>query len=265
MSLLEQFEEFRKQLKETLNEMYADPVRYPRFRTDYCIRMQRQRNRSKDRCCIAAKLRTGWQRCNRRRSQRVLTRVLEKLAVHKKLNIAISDEDPHHGICLLHWRLIKYGRPGGQMTQEEVQTWDAPESRLEKAERDDEFENEGCAGDSSVSSDPYSGDEDVGEKKEPDYKAALKWKNRIKPYKDEIREGEQQRESDDEEDNGLSSLSAASLRRYRKFFMIPTKASASKHAMLEGVENHFEALPVQANDTIAHFIYTAKNRMNTVE
>ncbi|KAK5971477.1 hypothetical protein GCK32_010521 [Trichostrongylus colubriformis] len=287
----EEFLEFRKQLRSSLEKLKRDPYRYPRFNTDYSIQVQRERKQeekpiyaekwqigerieglsSDERCCIAARFRHGFVRCNRKRSQRILTPLLERMAVLKKLNIAISDEASHKGICLFHWRLIKYGRPGIPMKEEEVKNWDACESRLEQAERDDEIESDDAASGSSSSSEQNSEDEEGnGEVNQgPSFKDVLDWRQvdlkKVKAVPSHNGEKEQQQDSDDDDNNGLSTLSAASLRRYRKFFMIPTKASASKHAMLEGVENHFESLPVQANDTIAYFIYTAKNRMNTVE
>ncbi|KIH66270.1 hypothetical protein ANCDUO_03400 [Ancylostoma duodenale] len=129
---------------------------------------------SGERCCVAVKFLCGWMRCNRKRSQRVLNAHLERLTLLKKLNVAICDEDPHMGICLFHWRLINYGKPGVALTNEELNSWEADETRLEKCEH-------------------------------------------------------------------------------------------SEDSMLEGVESHFERLPVRASDAIVHFIYTAKNRMNTVE
>ncbi|VDP56647.1 unnamed protein product [Heligmosomoides polygyrus] len=124
---------------------------------------------------------------------------------------------------------------------------------------------------SSVSSEVDSDEEEEEidkEKQVADFKAVLNWRHiELARIKENSSQGErdEQRDSDEDDNNGLSTLSAASLRRYRKFFMIPTKASASKHAMLEGVENHFARVPVQANDAIAHFIFTAKNKMNNVE
>ncbi|VDO46568.1 unnamed protein product [Haemonchus placei] len=220
---------------------------------------------SSERCCLAARFREGFVRCNRRRSERVLTPLLERMAVLKGLNLAISDEDPHKGICMFHWRLIKYGRPGRPMKEEEVKDWDAPESRLEKIERDDYIESDDDESCTSFEPNYDAGDGNEGGQEGQDAKDRPCCSKTGKPVSSHNREGEQQHDSDDDDTTGLSTLSAASLRRYRKFFMIPTKASASKHAMLEGVENHFERLPVQANDTIAFFIYTARNRMNTVE
>ncbi|XGW15724.1 hypothetical protein V3C99_001293 [Haemonchus contortus] len=281
----EEFQEFRKQIRAQLDEMKRDYVRYPRFNTDYSVRLERARRREKEfvyaeewhigekieglqsseRCCLAARFREGFLRCNRRRSERVLTPLLERMAVLKRLNLAISDEDPHKGICLFHWRLIKYGRPDRPMKEEEVKGWDAPESRLEKIERDDDIlsdDNESCTS-YEPNYDGGEGNEGGGEGQGSKDRPCCSKTG--KPVSSHNREGEQQHDSDDDDTTGLSTLSAASLRRYRKFFMIPTKASASKHAMLEGVESHFERLPVQANDTIAFFIYTARNRMNTVE
>ncbi|CAJ0578552.1 unnamed protein product, partial [Mesorhabditis spiculigera] len=60
---------------------------------------------------------------------------------------------------------------------------------------------------------------------------------------------------DEEEDetHGLSVLNAAALRKYRKYFDIPTKSSATKHAMLEGVISHFETSYVHDGEAIASF------------
>lgn len=44
------------------------------------------------------------------------------------------------GICLLHWRLIKFGRPRAPLTEKEARVWSDAETRLERAERDDEIE-----------------------------------------------------------------------------------------------------------------------------
>ncbi|CAJ0942780.1 unnamed protein product, partial [Mesorhabditis belari] len=61
-------------------------------------------------------------------------------------------------------------------------------------------------------------------------------------------------DAEEDDDHVLSILSAAALRRYRKHFEIPTKPSATKHAMLEGVISHFESMPANAGEAIAHFI-----------
>ncbi|PIO74373.1 hypothetical protein TELCIR_03624 [Teladorsagia circumcincta] len=288
---LEEFQEFRKRIRASLEQMKRDIHRYPRFNSDYSIRKQREKKKlekpmyaekwqigeriealsSSERCCLAARFPHGFVRCNRRRSGRVLTNVLERMAIAKELNLAISDEGSHKGICMFHWRLIKYGRTGVPMKKDEVKDWDACESRLEKAERDDEIESDDDAVESCVSSELNSDDgEDSEEGTEgSSFKDVLNWRSvdlkKVRAVSPNNEEVEQQQDSDEEDSNGLSTLSAASLRRYRKFFMIPTKASASKHAMLEGVENHFENLPVQSNDSIAYFIYSARNRINTVE
>ncbi|EYC17841.1 hypothetical protein Y032_0029g1903 [Ancylostoma ceylanicum] len=228
--------------------------------------------RCSGRCCVAVKFRCGYLRCNRKRSQIVLNAHLEGLTLLKKLNIAISDEDPHMGICLFHWRMIKYGRPGIALTTQELNSWEADETRLGKSERSEDSPDI-MVFESSTSSEREESDDDLAaEDRVTSQKGKLNWREvdikrrKIKSPSEDRGEGEEHRDSEEEDErSGLCTLSAASLRRYRKFFMIPTKASASKHAMLEGVESHFERLPVRASDAIVHFIYTAKNRMNTVE
>ncbi|KAK6018290.1 hypothetical protein OSTOST_16136, partial [Ostertagia ostertagi] len=175
----EEFQDFRKQIRASLEQMKRDIYRYPRFNSDYSIRKQREKKRmeepmyaekwqigerieglpSSERCCLAARFPHGFMRCNRRRSERVLTNVLERMAVTKKLNLA----DPHKGICSFHWRLIKYGRSGVPMKEDEVKDWDASESRLEKAERDDEIESDDDAIESTLSSELNSDDDEDSE------------------------------------------------------------------------------------------------------
>ncbi|KAK6039929.1 hypothetical protein COOONC_22566 [Cooperia oncophora] len=168
---------------------------------------------------MAARFPHGFVRCNRRRSERVLTNILEKMAVSKRLGLGISDEPSHRGICLLHWRLIKYGRPGKPMKEEEVKTWDDCETRLEKAERDEEIESyEGIESftPSELISDDDEGEEEkarvydylVSQKPYPrlslisrrtSYRDSQKWRHADRK-KVKARDREQQQDSD-EDDN----------------------------------------------------------------
>ncbi|KAK6743893.1 hypothetical protein RB195_010908 [Necator americanus] len=250
--------------------------RYPVFNSD---RSQHNANatatqlESSERCCVAVKFRCGWVRCSRKRSRRALNTDLERVALSKKLNVAVSSEDPHMGICSYHWRLIKNGEQDVALNSEELKFWEASETKADKYPRYGDMSDVMIVG-SSTSSDHEDSDDgtttDDG-KRNILQQSELNWREvdmkqkKVRCASDVADESEHHRDSEEEERSGLSTLSAASLRRYRKFFMIPTKASASKHAMLEGVANHFERLPVRTSDTVVHFIYTARNRINTIE
>ncbi|KAE9414180.1 hypothetical protein Angca_000421, partial [Angiostrongylus cantonensis] len=230
---------------------------------------------SSEQCCIADRTAGGWQRCHRRRSKR-LTISLERIAMAKNLDLGVTDEDPHMGICLFHWRLIKYGKLDDLINDEEVKFHETGEFQYDKMGGGEMKYS--IAAENHASSGHEDSDEEVdsAEEKAMLFNSISDWQDvETKDAKtfpvDDSDDEEDQRDSEDDEESfikfyfGLCALSAASLRRYRKFFMIPTKASASKHAMLEGVENHFERLPVESTDAIMHFVYTARNRINTVE
>ncbi|CAD6188294.1 unnamed protein product [Caenorhabditis auriculariae] len=63
----------------------------------------------------------------------------------------------------------------------------------------------------------------------------------------------------------ISHMSAASLRRYRQAFNIPTKSSATKSSMQEGLRKHFELLPVDAFNDFPAFVSVARRGENNVE
>ncbi|VDK38415.1 unnamed protein product [Gongylonema pulchrum] len=66
--------------------------------------------------------------------------------------------------------------------------------------------------------------------------------------------------------NPFQLLSAASLRRYKKFFNLPHRSSTNtKQQLLEGVSEHFHNLEVPAYETIASFLYTAKFNKNKID
>ncbi|KJH47466.1 hypothetical protein DICVIV_06453 [Dictyocaulus viviparus] len=270
----EEFKEFRKEVSRCVSEMGVDLACSPCLNGEstsemcYCDPVK-----SSGQCCLAVNQLGVWRRCNRKRSNKILTVNLERIAVAKGLNLGVSDEDPHNGICLFHWRLIKYGR-SDMLMDEDVKFKESGTSQFESIKQD-EKRSEVVTIDNSTSSDQENSDDDMYSAREKIAtlilnNPAFNWQDveieKLRTFLANDSDEEEQNDSEgDEESSFLSALSAASLRRYRKFFMIPTKASASKHAMLEGVENHFERLPVESNDAIIHFIYTAKNRINTIE
>ncbi|KAL3084940.1 hypothetical protein niasHS_010009 [Heterodera schachtii] len=64
----------------------------------------------------------------------------------------------------------------------------------------------------------------------------------------------------------FDELSATTLRRYKKFFNLPNRSGAnSKAQLLEGINDHFESIPVDLAETAAHFldtIYKKRNRLD---
>ncbi|KHJ75771.1 hypothetical protein OESDEN_24613 [Oesophagostomum dentatum] len=257
MSMAE-FTEFRKRVAESILKMRQDVRRYPTFNSDYNRakplshfgederygvelwlgkKCPKTKLPSTDRCCIAMKFRGGWVRCNRMRSRRNMNDALEKVALMKRLNIGLCREDPHLGICLFHWRLIRYARQDSPLTEEQLRSWEACETQAEKNDRDEDA-NDIIAIESSTSSD-HDDSDDSTEKSGEGNTERIKYnwrendlkRRKTKSPSDEGDETEEHRDSEEDEKNGLCTLSAASLRRYRKYFMIPTKASASKHAV----------------------------------
>ncbi|VDM93694.1 unnamed protein product, partial [Onchocerca ochengi] len=62
------------------------------------------------------------------------------------------------------------------------------------------------------------------------------------------------------------SLSATTLRRYKKYFNLPHRSSTNtKQQLLEGILEHFETIDAPAYETIAHFLHIAKTHKNKLD
>uniref|UniRef100_A0A0K0DK88 DUF2052 domain-containing protein n=1 Tax=Angiostrongylus cantonensis TaxID=6313 RepID=A0A0K0DK88_ANGCA len=124
---LEEFNQFRRQLFDHVSRLEHTRAQSSLFHTDSSSQM----SYSSEQCCIADRTAGGWQRCHRRRSKR-LTISLERIAMAKNLDLGVTDEDPHMGICLFHWRLIKYGKLDDLINDEEVKFHETGEFQYDK-------------------------------------------------------------------------------------------------------------------------------------
>ncbi|VDM65285.1 unnamed protein product [Strongylus vulgaris] len=224
---MEEFNEFRKQLAASVQRLKQDVRRYPLFNADFSRlkpphQLEEQENikaeqwlgkkcqntelTSNERCCVAMKFPFVWLRCNRRRSRKVLNPELQRVALLKKLNIGIANEDPHMGICLFHWRMIKYRRPGVAVTIEQLKSWEAKESRTE-ADDSSEDTSDAILAESSTSSDHEDSEDDTTMEngRQNTQRSKLNWRDmdikqkKTKPPSNQGDEGDEHRDSEEDE------------------------------------------------------------------
>ncbi|XP_012555655.1 histone deacetylase complex subunit SAP30L isoform X1 [Hydra vulgaris] len=71
------------------------------------------------------------------------------------------------------------------------------------------------------------------------------------------------KDSDEENESPeveLSQLQIATLRRYKRYYRIPTRPGMSKSQLIESISKHFKGISVPEKETITYFIYMVKTQ-----
>lgn len=60
----------------------------------------------------------------------------------------------------------------------------------------------------------------------------------------------------------FSSLQVQTLRRYKKFYKVPTRPGMNKAQLADLISKHFRTIQVKEKEVLTYFIYSVKNNSN---
>lgn len=76
---------------------------------------------------------------------------------------------------------------------------------------------------------------------------------------------EDSNENDEVLDVDLFQLQVNTLRRYKKYFKVPTRPGMNKAQLAEVLQKHLKTLPVVEKEVLAFFFYTVKTNSNKLD
>lgn len=63
----------------------------------------------------------------------------------------------------------------------------------------------------------------------------------------------------------LYSLQVQTLRRYKKFYKVPTRPGMNKAQLADLISKHFRTIPVKEKEVLSYFIYSVKTNSNKTD